>query len=105
MSVGQVRYIVSGILQNQEVLTEFLDWLKGGHIQALLDAGALSSEIDIVESDSIRVDIHYIFPDRATLQAYFDGPATALREDGKKRFIDTNKIVFSRSIATIDAVL
>ena len=105
MSAGQVRYVVSAVIQSQEVLTEFVDWLKGGHMQALLDAGALSAEIDIVEGDCIKVDIHYIFPDRATLQAYFDGPALLLREDGKRRFIDTNKIIFSRSIATIESTL
>ena len=74
-------------------------------MQALIDAGALSGEIDVVESDAIKVEVHYVFPTRAALQSYFDGPALLLREDGKTRFIDTNKVVFSRSIATIEYTL
>lgn len=105
MSAGQVRYTVYAAIQTQEVLKEFVDWLKGGHMQALIDAGALSGEIAIVESDTIKVEVHYIFPSRSVLQAYFDGPALLLREDGKTRFIDTNKVVFSRSIATIEHTL
>jgi hypothetical protein len=54
------------------------------------------------EADNvIRVESSYIFSSREALQAYFDGPALALREEGKKLFIDTGKVSFTRRIGEI----
>ncbi len=63
----------------------------------------MTAEINILESDDdvVRVESVYTFSSRASLQAYFDGPAVSLREEGKKLFIDTGKISFSRRIGEI----
>jgi hypothetical protein len=101
--MAKVRYTVTANVASKDTLGEFLEWLQGGHVQELVKAGALSAEVDVVESDSgaTVAETTYIFPSREALQAYFDGPAAALREDGKVRWIDTGKISFSRRIATI----
>ena len=53
-------------------------------------------------SEGIKVEATYVFPSRESLQAYFDGPALALREDGKTRWMDTGKINFARRISSIE---
>lgn len=104
----QVRYTVTATMSNPNVLPEYIAWLNAGHAQALIDAGALSAEVNVLESaenEDIAAEATYVFPSRESLQAYFDGPAQLLREDGKVRWMDTGKIRFSRRIATIEIIL
>ena len=77
--------------------------MKNGHVQGVVDSGATSAEVIVLESDdgSVRVESSYIFPSRAAFQAYFDGPAIALREEGKALLIDTGKVSFQRRIGEI----
>ncbi len=69
----------------------------------MVAGGASTAEVNVLESDDgvVRVESLYTFPSRAALQAYFDGPAIALREEGKALFMDTGKISFSRRIGEI----
>lgn len=104
----QVRYTVTAVINKPEVLPEYIAWLNAGHAQALIDAGALSAEVsvlEVAENEEIKAEASYVFPSREVLQAYFDGPAQLLREDGKVRWMDTGKISFSRRIATIELAL
>lgn len=101
----KVRYTVTASLVSKYTLPEYVDWLKSGHVQALVTAGALSAEVNTLEVESdeqTKVEATYVFPSRESLQRYFDGPAALLREDGKTRWIDTGKVTFSRKIATVD---
>jgi len=77
--------------------------LRYGHVQSVVEGGAESAEVNILESDdgSVIVESTYIFPSRDVLQAYFDGPAIPLREEGKRLFVDTAKVTFSRRIGEI----
>jgi len=104
----QVRYTVTASMASQEILVEYIAWLKAGHAQALIDAGALSAEVNVIdteESEGVKAEATYVFPSQESLQAYMDGPALVLREDGKTRWIDTGKISFTRRIAKINFVL
>eukprot|EP01032_Pedospumella_encystans_P011093 gene11093-12926_t len=106
--MAQVRYTVTASMATQEILVEYIAWLKAGHAQALIDAGALSAEVNVIdteEGEGIKAEATYVFPSQESLQAYMDGPALALREDGKTRWIDTGKISFARRIAKINFVL
>ncbi len=70
----------------------------------MINGGALSGEIDILEREGdspIRLEATYIFDTREALQAYFDGPALALRQEGKELWIDTGKVTFERRISKI----
>jgi hypothetical protein len=100
----RVKYTVFATIRSKEVVTEYIEWLNAGHAQALIDLGALSAEVVIVETEEgedFKVEASYIYPSREALQAYFDGPAATLRVDGKTRWMDTGKITFARSVSTI----
>ena len=103
-----VRYTVTASMATQDILVEYIAWLKAGHAHALVDAGALSAEVSTLnteEGEGIKAEATYLFPSQESLQAYMDGPAQTLREDGKTRWIDTGKITFVRRIAKIEFVL
>ncbi len=100
----KIRYTVMATIANKDVVPEYIQWLQNGHVQALVDAGALSAEIsqvDTAEGDDFKVESTFIFPSREVLQSYMDGPALALREDGKTRWIDTAKVAFARKFAEV----
>lgn len=74
-------------------------------MQGVIAGGATSAELNVLDAEAdnnaVRVESIYIFPSRAALEAYFAGPAVALREDGKARFVDTKKATFTRRIGEI----
>jgi hypothetical protein len=102
---SQVYYIVTATI-NTDVetnLQRYVDWLKGGHVQAVVATGALSGDVVVLDpaepgAPSTEVQSVYVFPSRSVLQAYFDGPAQELRKEGKELWIDTGIVSFRRSI-------
>ncbi|RYY84522.1 hypothetical protein EON63_09095 [archaeon] len=72
-------------------------------MQLVVAGGARTAEVVVLESDdqTVRVESIYLFDSRDALQAYFDGPALELREDGKKLWVDTGKISFARRVGEV----
>eukprot|EP01031_Cornospumella_fuschlensis_P022533 gene22533-27502_t len=103
MASNPVRYIVTATLRDVGILDEYVNWLKGGHVQLVVAGGARSAEVVVLDSDdhTVRVESIYLFDSRAALQAYFDGPALELREDGKRLWMDTGKVSFSRRVGNV----
>ncbi|CAN5469643.1 DUF4286 family protein [soil metagenome] len=85
-----------------EVAADYLEWLKP-HIRDVLACdGFLDAELFEIEteadSDRLRYSVRYSVLDREALDAYFEGPAQALRADGAQRF--SNRFSASRRIMT-----
>ncbi len=82
-------------------------WLQGGHVADVMRlGGALSGCVVVLERDAAAgeaqaVESVYEFPHRAALDAYLAGPALQLRDEGKRLWMDTGKVTFSRSIGAI----
>lgn len=103
-----VRYTVTATPINNEVRDDYRLWLKNGHVQALIEVGAISADIAIVdteENELPKVETSYVFPSREALETYFNGAAIALRGETKTRWIDTAKVSFSRRITSIVFVI
>lgn len=104
---GMIRYNVIATLANSNLLDEYLSWLAEGHIQAVVDAGGLSGEYNVLRNDdptetTIRVASVYLFPNLEALSEYQNGVAITLRQEGVKLFVETNKVIkFDRYIGTI----
>ena len=104
---GMIRYNVIATLANSNVLDEYLSWLAEGHIQAVVDAGGLSGEYNVLRNDeptetTIRVASVYLFPNLEALSEYQNGVAITLRQEGIKLFVETNKVIkFDRYVGTI----
>lgn len=101
------RYIVTAFLVSQELVTEYTSWLQHGHLEAVVNqGGALSAELlalDPTPEDSrFAIQSSYLFPSRAAYEAYQAGPAVALREEGRRLFAETGKVVeWRRSTAEV----
>ncbi|MGY0231592.1 DUF4286 domain-containing protein [Longispora urticae] len=63
---------------------DYLDWLRGGHVAAVVAGGALTGEVTILDDGS--VESRYTFASREAFADYEAGPAVALRADGAGRF-------------------
>ncbi|WP_412540150.1 DUF4286 domain-containing protein [Longispora sp. K20-0274] len=71
----------------------YLDWLRGGHVDAVLAGGALTGEVTVLDDGS--VESRYTFASRDTFAAYESGAALKLRAEGAGRFPGA---VFARSV-------
>ncbi len=87
-------YTVTVTLPDQHTADTFIQWLLGGHIQAVLAAGADTADVAQLDSEPtptstntpVRVQTNYTFPSRAHYDRYVETAAPALRADGIQRF-------------------
>lgn len=102
---GMIRYNVIATLASIDYLDEYTTWLANGHIQAVVNAGGLAGEYNILHNDDpniIQVASMYLFPHMDALNSYFNGVATVLRADGIRLFVETNKVLkFERYVGNI----
>jgi len=103
---GQVLYTVTVSFQDPTIAEEWEDWMRRGHMQALLASGALRAELvrwsdPDEDGPAIHMTAHYVFPDQDTLDTYIRDHAPALREDGLQRFPTTRGIEYSRRIGAV----
>ena len=106
MDGEKIRYtVIADVIE--EYLNEYLDWLKNGHVQALIDeGGAESGEVVLLDGGKDgqrRVSSNYIFPSREVLDTYTkSGVASRLRGEGIVKFVETKKVVqFERLVGPI----
>ncbi|MEX2218006.1 MAG: DUF4286 family protein [Phycisphaerales bacterium] len=98
-----VAYTVTARFADPSITGEYIRWLSGGHIRAVIAGGAQHAEIVRIDDPSApaRVEVRYTFPDRATLDRYLAQFAPALRADGLARFPPDRGITFERTTGPI----
>lgn len=79
-------YVVRAELPDAARVERYVAWLEGGHVAAVVAAGAASGEVLRFDGDPLAVEAHYRFASREVFAAYEAGPAAALREDGARWF-------------------
>jgi len=103
----RVHYAVTASCPTGETAARYLDWLtKGGHLRAVLDAGALSAKAVRLDpppnapANPVRVLSLYTFESREAFARYEREHAPALRQDGVSLFGESG-IVFHREIGEV----
>ncbi len=98
-----LAYTVVAILPDEPTARDYAGWLIGGHVDAVLKAGAHSCMVvRVVEpSHPIRLEARYIFPNRQVFETYLDQHAPALRAEGLKRFPPALGIRFERVVGHV----
>ena len=91
------RYTVSAAFDHEAVAVEWLEWLRAGHCQEVLDGGALQVEVLRLDSMPCHFEARYVFQDRAAFIAYENSVAPVLRQDGLQRFPESRGICYARS--------
>lgn len=102
--MASIAYTVRALCPDPLTAQEYVDWLKGGHIQEVIKGGALSAAVirlDDQPAGPHRVEVRYQFADRAALDRYLAQFAPALRADGLKRFPPERGVAFERTVGEI----
>ena len=97
------RYTVSAEFANPAMAAEWLQWLKGGHVQEVLECGASSAEVVRLDDAVTAYEVRYVFPDRETYIQYRDNHAPRLQAEGLERFPDSSGVQYERSTGLIEA--
>jgi hypothetical protein len=101
-------YTVIGDFDDAAVAGEWIDWLRNGHLKAVLDGGALSAELVRLEPTAaapLRLEVRYRFADRAAFERYERDVAPALRADGLARFPPSRGVRLTRVLGEVLASL
>jgi hypothetical protein len=98
-----LAYTVVVTFADEPTRTEFIAWLKDGHIAAVIRGGATSGEIVRVTDPGSppQVEVRYAFPTRETFERYVSTTAPALREEGLKRFPSSRGVTFQRRLGEL----
>lgn len=101
--MSEIVYIVTATLPDEETASEYIDWLKGGHVKEVVAGGAVSGEVvRIVEPpEEIRIECHYRFASRAAYERYVREAAPALRAEGVRRFGGRSGVAFDRRLGVV----
>lgn len=96
-----VRYEVTAKSSSSAVIDSFIDWVKAGHGQDLLDCeGCCEYRVLRVNQNTARAE--YLFSSQDMLEQYIERDAPRLREDGVRKFAGV-QISFERSQAELCA--
>ncbi len=100
-----IEYSVRSVFPDQSLVQSYLDWLTDGHIQDVLDGGAVSGYaiLETEPNDTIAVVARYIFPTRQTFDQYVAKTAPQLREEGLSKFGPHTGIAMNRTLGTVFA--
>lgn len=95
-----IAYTVIATFPNEEIAREYVGWLRGGHVDAVVAHGAHSAMI--VEIDEPKpaaaarqVETRYIFSTLEAFETYIAQHAPKLRAEGLTRF-GSRGVIFER---------
>ncbi len=96
-------YAVRTEFADAQTRQRYLDWLTGGHAQALIsEGGAVRAEV--AQLDDGSVETRYLFASREAFAAYEAGPGVHLRADGAAKFPPSSGVRTSRTIGDLAGV-
>lgn len=95
-------YTVEARFPDDKVRQSYLDWLTGGHVQAVIQAGALSGRvISIDDPPGLRIQTQYEFANKAAFDSYVRESAPALRAEGQRLFPPASCVTFERRAGAV----
>jgi len=101
----RVLYAVQATLPSKELADEYVEWLRDGHVDAVIAGGAHSAMVVWLDPDDssqqIRVEVQYVFASRVALEGYLKRHAPILRAEGLKRFGPERGVRFDRRVGEI----
>jgi len=99
-----IAYIVTADFTDVAVAGEWVDWLKGGHIQEVLDGGATSCAVVRLEPEDsapLRIEVRYRFPSMHDFTRYLKEYAPRLRGDAQARFPSSRGVTMTRRVGEV----
>jgi Domain of unknown function (DUF4286) len=101
--MSAIAYTVIATLPDAAAASEYIHWLRDGHVQRVVAAGARSAVIVRIEQPPtpVQVESCYLFPGRAEFEHYLVEAAPGLRAEGLERFPPASGVSFERRVGTI----
>lgn len=101
--MGMIAYTVTAELPSPAIRQAYTAWLAEGHVNAVIDAGALSGSIMRIDdpAEPLAVETRYLFASMEDLNIYLRTHAPALRADGLARFGPETGVRFRRTIGEL----
>ena len=90
------RYVVTATFADPAVAERWLAWMRDGHLQDVLDAGAQSGEAIRLDGEPLTLEAHFRFADRAAFEAYERDGAPRLRAEGLELFPPEAGVTYRR---------
>lgn len=98
-----ISYIVCATLPDEPTRKRYVQWLRAGHVEAVLRGGADHASIVEVSDPAqpIQVETHYRFPSPESFEEYLQHHAPALRREGLELFGSDSGVSFSRRVGRV----
>ncbi len=103
--MGKIAYMVVATLPNVAMADDYVAWLKGGHIQAVVEGGAMVGEVTRLDAEQVggaaRVMSRYEFASRRAFDRYVAEVAPRLRAEGLARFGPDRGVGYQRLVGEV----
>lgn len=96
-----IAYTVRCTFDDPAVRDEWVAWITGEHAGDVIDAGAASAEVVVLDDEPVAAEVRYRFPDRAAFDGYLRDHAPRLRAEGLARFPLERGLRYERSVGEI----
>lgn len=92
-------YTVTAEFDDPNVATEWVTWLQHGHLDDVLEGGALEAEL--VQFSPTKLEVRYRFASAESFAAYERDFAPKLRAEGLAKFPAARGVRMSRSTGAV----
>ena len=106
--MDRIAYTVTATLPSEALAREYINWLRSGHLDAVIRAGAESGAIvrldppELPAPDGpVQVETRYVFATREDFDRYIRHTAPALRAEGLERFGPAKGVRFERRTGVV----
>ena len=100
--MARVAYTVTATLPDEPTRDRYEQWLMGGHVQAVVAAGASFAQVIRLTDRPLTVQTRYEFTSEAAYEGYLLDHAPRLRAEGLAAFGDVKPaVIFRREVGTI----
>ena len=97
----EIRYTIACTFTDSATVARWLDWLRTGHVAAVIAGGATSAEVVAVDGTPHAMEVVYRFPNRSAFERYEREFAPALRAEGQQLFPAASGIEYRRTVAEV----
>jgi hypothetical protein len=100
----RLAYMVIATLPSEAMAAEYVAWLLGGHVAAVVAGGAAVGEVIRLDAEAggpPRVMSRYEFASRAAFERYVAEVAPGLRAEGLEKFGPSRGVRYERLVGEV----